>query len=136
MLATETNLSMLCQANVICADGTFDCVSHLYEQLFTLHIFMSDKLIPVFFCLMASKSRDAYVTIFKEIKRRAAASSLSFTPQTIMSDFESGLISAIRDEFPNAQHQGCYFNYTQVQSALFCHYFISFYFVTLHLFIC
>ena len=34
-------------------------------------------------------------------------------PSIITSDFESGLISAVRDEFPNARHQGCYFHFTQ-----------------------
>ncbi|CAF4541994.1 unnamed protein product [Rotaria magnacalcarata] len=35
-----------------------------------------------------------------------------------MTDFESGSISAVKDEFPTAQHLGCYFHFSQ---AIFRH---------------
>ncbi|KAL8568606.1 hypothetical protein ACOMHN_006270 [Nucella lapillus] len=38
---------------------------------------------------------------------------LVFSLDEIMSDFESGLIPAVRHNFPNTRHKGCYFHYSQ-----------------------
>lgn len=118
IFCTPSNLSLLCQSKLICLDGTFDCVPHLYSQLLTVHAFENGKLLPLVYCLMSSKARSDYVEIFSILKQRAQAVNLSLAPSTFMSDFESGIIAAVRDEFPNAHHQGCYFHFTQVNLLL------------------
>jgi MULE transposase domain len=121
IFCTTSNLKLLCGANVVCMDGTFDAVPHLYSQLFTLHSFEHGKLLPLVYCLMSSKERTAYVDIFQALKSQAEEINLTLAPTTIISDFESGLIPAVRDEFPNAHHQGCHFHYTQVRLLLLLH---------------
>src|SRR4051812_18503709 len=106
---------MLCQAQLVTMDGTFDAAPALHSQLFTLHVFEHGKLLPLIYCLLASKERAAYAEVFSDLKKKAQDALVSFAPQTIMSDFESGMIAAVRDELPNAHHQGCYFHFTQVR---------------------
>ena len=115
IFCTTTNLQLLCRAELVTMDGTFDAAPALYSQLFTLHVFEFGKLLPLVYCLLASKDRASYVTVFSVLKTKAQEIQLTFAPQTIISDFESGLIAAVRDELLNAHHQGCYFHFTQVR---------------------
>ena len=39
---------------------------------------------------------------------------LPWNPKMIVSDFESGLIEAVRAQFPNTHHTGCHFHFTHV----------------------
>ena len=93
-------------------DRTFDASPAMYSQLFTLHVFEHGKLLPLVYCLLASKERAAYAEVFSVLKTKAQELHVAFAPQTIMSDFESGMIAAVRDKLPNAHHQGCYFHFT------------------------
>jgi hypothetical protein len=63
---------------------------------------------------MAKKSSALYSSLFGDLKTACLQHGLTFNPGTIMSDFESGLIPAIRLEFPNTQHKGCHFHMCQV----------------------
>ena len=64
-------------------------------------------------------TRFAYVTgIFawcRQLKIRGYMFSLGFIfdPKVIISDFESGLIEAVQNQFPGATHSGCHFHFTQ-----------------------
>ena len=35
----------------------------------------------------------------------------NFAPKVIISDFESGLIEAVKNQFPGATHSGCHFHF-------------------------
>ena len=115
MFCSPHNLGLLCSASLITMDGTFDACPPQYAggQLFTIHAFEQDKLLPLVFSLSATKSRDFYVTVFEILKREAARIGLIFNPPTIMSDFESGLIPAVRQCFPQSRHRGCHFHFCQ-----------------------
>lgn len=116
IFCSPSNLKLLCRADLVSMDGTFDAAPAMYSQLFTLHVFEHGKLLPLVYCLLASKERTAYAEVFSVLKRKAQEIGIAFAPHTIMSDFESGMIAAVRDELPNAHHQGCYFHFTQVRS--------------------
>ncbi|KRZ14103.1 hypothetical protein T11_16928 [Trichinella zimbabwensis] len=47
IFATEAGVRLLAQSNCWCGDGTFKIVPSWYQQLFTLHVFMRVKLLPV-----------------------------------------------------------------------------------------
>ena len=70
IFCTPSNLRELCMADVIAMDGTFDAVPALYMQLFTLHVFVVDKRLPLVYCLMSSKARDAYVSVFNTLETK------------------------------------------------------------------
>ncbi|KRX33011.1 hypothetical protein T05_9331 [Trichinella murrelli] len=46
---------LLAQSNCWCGDGTFKIVPSWYQQLFTLHVFLRRKLLPVVYCLTVRK---------------------------------------------------------------------------------
>lgn len=102
ILCSSANLNLLCRSSIWSIDGTFDAVPHLYKQLFTVHVFEDDKLLPVVYCLMSCKTSAAYMEVFKMLKQKASERNLILAPNTIISDFESGLIPAIREVFPTA----------------------------------
>ncbi|KRY10344.1 hypothetical protein T03_1736, partial [Trichinella britovi] len=56
---------LLAQSNCWCGDGTFKIVPSWYQQLFTLHVFLRRKLLPVVYCLTVRKDLPTYSRIFK-----------------------------------------------------------------------
>ncbi|KAL3678244.1 hypothetical protein R1sor_021200 [Riccia sorocarpa] len=63
--------------------------------------------------MLPVKERVAYISLFCTLKDHAIARGRQFSPQLILSDFESGLIPTVRAEFLDVHHQGCYFHFTQ-----------------------
>ena len=94
-------------------DGTFDTAPLFFVQIFTIHVFVGEKLIPLIYCLMARKSREAYKKLFRVLKDKAIENQVHLEPQFITIDFESGLIPAINSEFPSVEIHGCYFHFCQ-----------------------
>lgn len=114
LFATDANLRLLCEADIVSMDGTFDACPHLYGQLFTLHVFAGERLLPVVYCLLPNKTAAVYTSVFQVLMAKAVAANTVFSPGAIMSDFETGIIQAVAACFPQAHHQGCYFHFTQV----------------------
>jgi len=109
VFCSPENLTRLCFAAIVCMDG---CPA-LYAQLFTIHIFDDDKLVPLVYCLMAKKDAASYNAIFEVLKQQATCAGQQFNPTSILSDFESGLISSVATSFPGARHRGCHFHFCQ-----------------------
>ncbi|KAL3691494.1 hypothetical protein R1sor_005145 [Riccia sorocarpa] len=85
----------------------------LFQQLFTIHAFFGERQVPLLYVFMSNKDREAYISLFRNLKDLVVRRGRRFSSQQILSDFESGLIPAIRDEFPQSLHRGCYFHFTQ-----------------------
>ena len=115
LFCSPHNLVLLCSADVIAMDGTFDACPPQYSggQMFTIHAFEQGKLLPLVYCLASTKSREFYVSVFDTLKREALRIGLVFNPTTVLSDFESGLIPAVAASFPQATHRGCHFHFCQ-----------------------
>ncbi|KAI6655754.1 hypothetical protein LOD99_1896 [Oopsacas minuta] len=96
-----------------CVDGTFRSVSHLYLQLFSIHAFEGDKLIPLIYCLLPAKTRIIYSEVILALKDKTNELTTILLPELITCDFESGLIASIRLEFPTACIRGCYVHFCQ-----------------------
>ncbi|KRY10849.1 hypothetical protein T12_11494 [Trichinella patagoniensis] len=91
-------------------DGTFKIVPQWYQQLFTIH---ASKLVPAVYCLCTGKDIGTYGYIFQALIDKAAVLEVDLNPDTIICDFETALIPAIRGYFPNTRVQGCYFHFCQ-----------------------
>ncbi|KRZ15215.1 hypothetical protein T11_9568 [Trichinella zimbabwensis] len=76
IFATEAGVRLLAQSNCWCGDGTFKIVPSWYQQLFTLHVFMRVKLLPVVYCLTVKKDLPTYSWIFEVLHPKAEASNL------------------------------------------------------------
>ncbi|KRX86648.1 hypothetical protein T4E_8975 [Trichinella pseudospiralis] len=96
IFATEAGARLLVQSNCWCVDGTFKIVPSWYQQLFTLNVFMKGKLLPVLYCLNCSIPK-------------AEKLGVQVDPAKFVCDFQTALILAIQDNFPNNQVQGFFF---------------------------
>ncbi|KRY29148.1 hypothetical protein T01_10964 [Trichinella spiralis] len=86
-------------------DGTFKVVLYWYEQLFTIHAFVAGKLVPAVYCLCTGKDIGTYGYIFQALIDKAAVLEVDLNPHTIICDFETALIPAIRGYFPNTRNR-------------------------------
>ncbi|KRZ05912.1 hypothetical protein T4B_9554 [Trichinella pseudospiralis] len=90
IFATEAGARLLVQSNCWCVDGTFKIVPSWYQQLFTLNVFMKGKLLP---CSIPKAEKLGF----------------QVDPAKFVCDFQTALILAIQDNFPNNQVQGFFF---------------------------
>ncbi|KRZ00242.1 hypothetical protein T11_5141 [Trichinella zimbabwensis] len=84
-------------------DGAFKVVPQWYQQLFTIHAFEADKLVPAVYCLCTGKDIGAYRFISQALISRTAALEVELNPGTIICDFEAALIPAILSYFPGCR---------------------------------
>ena len=111
--ATDIQLLNLSTCSTIYLDGTFKPCPKLYSQLFTIHGLYKGYVTPFVYVLLPSKGCTTYYMVFNILRDHITRVGGLFNPITILSDFESGLIAAIRQQFPNAKHSGCHFHFTQ-----------------------
>ena len=71
IFSIEENIRRLSTKSHWCADGTFKSVPNIYTQIFTIHGFECDKLIPLVYCLLSSKTRAIYSQVFRSLKDKA-----------------------------------------------------------------
>jgi hypothetical protein len=72
----------------IYVDGTFSLFLHIYLQLFTLHALISNKQLPLLYCLLVDKTFDTYTSLIRIIKSKAILHGVVFNPKSIIGDFE------------------------------------------------
>ena len=66
-LATQQNVRLLCDADVLFMDGTFKIAPEMFHQVYSIYIMNSGIMIPVAVILLPSKTKKllhAYVTAF------------------------------------------------------------------------
>ncbi|CAF4263778.1 unnamed protein product, partial [Rotaria socialis] len=118
LFASDAQLDLLFNASTIYMDGTLKKTPPQFSQIYIIHIVHFDICVPCVFGFLVNKKAATYKQIFSELKIAALRQKTVFSPSVIMTDFESGSISAVKDEFPTAQHLGCYFHFSQ---AIFRH---------------
>lgn len=94
-------------------DGTFRLVPQLFSQLYTIHGFWMDKVMPLAYCLLPDKFKSTYVAVLEKLKQAAIENGMTFYPPWIMLDFESSALVAVKEVFPTTELKGCYFHFTQ-----------------------
>ena len=109
--SSEENIRRLSSKSHWCADGTFKSVPKIYTQIFTIHGFEGDKLIPYVYCPLSSKTRAIYSQVFRSLKYKADSLDVLLMPNLFTCDFESGLISSIKTVFLTTRIRGCYFHF-------------------------
>ncbi|XP_003382265.1 conserved hypothetical protein [Trichinella spiralis] len=107
VFATGYNIRLLAAMQTWGMNGTFKIVPQWNQQLFTIHAFVAGKLLPAVYCLCMGKDIGTYGYIFQALIDKAAVLEVYLNPGTIICDFETALIPAIRGYFPNTRVQGC-----------------------------
>jgi hypothetical protein len=97
-------------------DATFKTAPYSWKQVLIVMIYDagSDLYIPVFYCLLQSKTATAYMMALAMIDK---ATHGEMSPTTFTLDFEYALISEIRLKFRRADKEkkiiGCFFHWKQ-----------------------
>ncbi|CAF0956901.1 unnamed protein product [Brachionus calyciflorus] len=65
------------------------------------------------YILLINITTDLYVKAFTNLKKAWDEKGIILNPKTVMSDYEPEAINAVKEVFPEARTQGCYFHYIQ-----------------------
>lgn len=108
----EKNREALKTHKTVFMDGTFKSCSKQFAQIYTIHADFGSSseetnVHPVIFSLLPDKKKETYVRMFRLILDSVP----EWNPQQINLDFEAAAISAIREVFPEAEINGCYFHF-------------------------
>jgi len=68
IFATDFALKYFAQSHIIADDGTFQTVSGIFYQLFTLHGVIIVHTCPLVYCVCSRKTEEIYYTVFDKIK--------------------------------------------------------------------
>jgi len=112
IFATAENLKLLSRNRQWYMDGTFNSAPTMFQQIFTIHCQIQNKVLPCVYVLATNKLKSTYKRIFRILKDNAVPGH-ELQPESVLTDFESGLLPAIQEEFPMAQRHGCYFHFNQ-----------------------
>lgn len=88
-------------------DGTFDISPTLFTQLYTIHIIINNKDLPMLYALLPNKKQKTYVALFKMIKKY-----INKNPKSINIDFEKAVMNSVRKVF-DCKIYGCFFHLCQ-----------------------
>ncbi|KAJ8025697.1 hypothetical protein HOLleu_33323 [Holothuria leucospilota] len=112
VFATPRQLRVLQTCEEVFIDGTFRTAPRPYSQIVTVHGKFNDWIIPLAMCLSAGKTRLHYTDILRALKREMVAETgHQWECQNVITDFEAGLVQAVRAELPQARSSGCYFHF-------------------------
>ncbi|CAF1140680.1 unnamed protein product [Adineta steineri] len=111
--ATTQQLQLLFTSTTIFMDGTFSVAPSGFEQVFLIHVEYFGQGLPVAYCLMSNRRAATYIELFQRLKHEAEVLGMQFQPTNIVSDFETALMPAVRQEFSEAIHTGCLFHFIQ-----------------------
>ncbi|CAF3249819.1 unnamed protein product [Rotaria sp. Silwood2] len=113
VFASDEQLKLLFNSSVILMDGTFSSSPSIFDQVYCIHAIKFEQSFVCVFALLPDRKKPTYKYLFHELRNKAAQLNMTFNPCTIMSDFEGTLAEILKIEFPNSQHVGCFFHYTQ-----------------------
>ena len=113
IFATNGNIKLLCEAETIYVDGTFQTCPSLFYQVFTIHAFKNGKQFPLIYALLPDKTQAMYIRAFELVKQRATSLHISVDPEIVLADFELAIKQAVELCFPTTDFGGCYFHFSQ-----------------------
>jgi len=114
LLGTRSSLQLLAEAQCWLVDGTFYVVPSMMSQLFSIHGFIQGQIVPLVFCLMSRKTKEAYAEVFFSLLKLACDWNIDLKPLKIISDFEKAIINTAKEFFPYAECKGCQFHFGQI----------------------
>ncbi|XP_039299557.1 uncharacterized protein LOC120355276 isoform X1 [Nilaparvata lugens] len=109
VFVSENTKHLLSTAEELFFDGTFKTVPSVpgLAQLFIVNAVAFDHAFPVAYVLMERRSYACYKAALQLVKQFAP----DISPR-LMSDFEAGLIRALRETFPLSDISGCWWHFS------------------------
>lgn len=112
MFGTLDFFKKMCVTETLYGDGTFYSVPKLFYQLYTLHGFYKNEMIPFIYILLPDKKEQTYLRMFRLIQDKAIELNLTFSPKVFHLDFEKAVHQTVKSLF-NCQIKGCLFHFCQ-----------------------
>lgn len=116
VLGTERSLAQLATCTTWFFDGTFQVCPALFYQVVTLLGVISGQAFPLVYGLLPNKTKTTYQRFLLSVAGRMLRLPLPTYPKmflTLITDFETGIIPAIKCVMPYAHHRGCFFHFSQ-----------------------
>ncbi|CAF4918441.1 unnamed protein product, partial [Rotaria sp. Silwood1] len=98
LYGSDLQLNLLFGSQTIYMDGTFSKTPPHFTQVFIIHAINFDKCVPCVFGLTINKKSATYRQMFFELKQIAAERQKQFSPQLLLTDFESGILPVVKTE--------------------------------------
>ena len=110
IFATDDGMPVLSECDNILCDGTFKACPSPYYQIYVNVGFCENRFIPLVFSFLTEKTTFHYRKLFGIIcKRVRRITGQAWVPQRIITNYETGVISALKTNFPEVAHAGCLF---------------------------
>lgn len=109
VFATSGNLKILARSKHWFCDGTFDASPAIFQQLYTIHALLDDKIVPVVYALLPGKKESLYRVLFNKLKELVPG----LAPESVMTDLELAAINAMQKTFTDVKVRLCFFHFTQ-----------------------
>ena len=81
MFGTLDFFKKMCVTETLYGDGTFYSVPKLFYQLYTLHGFYKNEMIPFIYILLPDKKEQTYLRMFRLIQDKTIELNLTFSPK-------------------------------------------------------
>ena len=106
MFGTRRSMAFLRDSEHWFMDGTFASAPLQFAQLYTVHAYKENRNVVCAYGLLPNKRADTYVEFLNEIEMQTN----NAIPDSIMIDYEAGMIRAIDQVFPYSPARGCLFH--------------------------
>lgn len=95
-------------------DGTFKSCCQQFHQRYTIHADLGgskneSNIHPVAFAFLPNKNKQTYLRLFRNILEHVP----QWNPSSVTADYETAVVSSLREVFPSVHVHGCYFHMKQ-----------------------
>ena len=105
----HTDFYPVLEQALLFGDGTFECVPHIFFQLYTIHSRVGNSYPPCIYFLLPDKKRTTYDRMVGILKQLVPACN----PERFLLDFEIAVHGAVSEGFPDCTISGCFFHLSQ-----------------------
>lgn len=118
IFTTNADLKRLFRCNMWFADGTFSVAPTIFHQFFAImgSVSQDDKVfaLPFVYALLEDKQESSYIKIFEIVIAKARDFGICINmPAWVMTDFELGLINAVKKTIGDDRIRLCFFHLCQ-----------------------
>ena len=114
IFASEAGVKLLSNSTRWQSDGTFFCAPKPFKQAYyIMGGAPGEKLLPVVYILMQSRTYIAYEDVFSRLKACAERYGVSLAPRLVLLDFEKAARKALKFSFPGIKIKGSFFHNKQ-----------------------
>ncbi|XP_071161026.1 uncharacterized protein [Mytilus edulis] len=99
VFCSPDSLRRLAEAHTLFMDGTFSVAPHPFKQLYTIRVPFKDVTVTTVYAFLPNKNQDTYRELFQSLVDKCQASHLQLNVQTVVTDFEDGVLRAVSAVF-------------------------------------